>query len=92
MNLDLASATIVDVRTPGEFARGHHPRAINIPLGELQDRLPEFEHMQKPVIFYCRSGNRSGMAVTLLKQVGIQEVYNGGSLQDITRSTGLNYS
>ncbi|MFM6915907.1 MAG: rhodanese-like domain-containing protein [Aquirufa sp.] len=38
--------------------------------------------MAGPIVVYCRSGNRSGMAQMLLKQAGLTEVYNGGGLHD----------
>ena len=79
----LENATILDVRTPEEFAGGHYPGAINIPLNELPQRLDEIKEMKQPVVAYCRSGNRSGMAVSILKQNGFTEVYNGGGLRDL---------
>jgi phage shock protein E len=83
MNEILGKASIVDVRTPGEYDEGHYPGAINIPLNELPSRLDEFKQMKTPIVAYCRSGARSGMAVSLLKQSGINEVINGGSLIDL---------
>lgn len=79
----LDSASILDVRTPEEFQEGHYPGAINIPLHELPVRLDEVRKMKQPIIAYCRSGSRSGMAVTILKQQGLGEVYNAGGLQDL---------
>lgn len=79
----LSKASIVDVRTFGEFSEGHYPGAINIPLNELPQRLEEIKEMKKPIVAYCRSGARSGMAVSLLKQSGLNEVYNGGGLFDL---------
>lgn len=79
----LDKAAIVDVRTPDEFAQGHYPGAVNIPLGEVAQRIDEFKGMEQPIVTYCRSGNRSGMAATILKQNGINEVYDGGGLQDL---------
>lgn len=79
----LNKATIVDVRTPEEFAGEHFPNAINIPLDELPQRINEFKEMPKPVVAYCRSGNRSGVAVTMLQQAGITDVVNGGGLEDM---------
>lgn len=79
----LSNASIVDVRTFNEFNEGHYPGAINIPLNELTERLDEFKEMKKPIVAYCRSGARSGMAVSLLKQSGLNEVYNGGGLFDL---------
>lgn len=86
MNLsDLKSQpkTFVDVRTPEEFAGGHVPGAVNIPLDQVQSRLAEFKDMQKPVVAYCRSGARSGMATSILKQNGIQDVINGGGISEV---------
>ena len=77
------ATTVVDVRETGEFASGHFDGAINIPLGIIPLRLDEFKEMNGPIVVYCRSGNRSGMAMNLLKQAGLSEVYNGGGIQDM---------
>jgi phage shock protein E len=79
----LDNATILDVRTPEEFSGSHYPGAINIPLNELPQRLDEIKELKQPVVAYCRSGNRSGMAVSILKQSGLTDVYNGGGLSDL---------
>lgn len=79
----LENATILDVRTPEEFSGSHCPDAINIPLNELPQRLDEIKALKQPIVAYCRSGNRSGMAVSILKQNGIPDVYNGGGLADL---------
>ncbi len=78
--------TIVDVRTPEEFAENHYPNAINIPLDQVVQRITEFKQMPKPIIAYCRSGNRSGMAISILKQNGIAEAVNGGGLNELLES------
>ena len=85
MNID-KHATIVDVRTPAEFSAEHFPGSINIPLTEVAKRIKEFEKLPKPIVAYCRSGNRSGIAVTILRQSGIAEVVNGGGLSDMFQS------
>jgi phage shock protein E len=77
------ATTVVDVRETGEFASGHYEGAINIPLGIIPLRLDEFKAMQGPIVVYCRSGNRSGMAMNLLKQAGLTEVCNGGGLHEM---------
>ena len=79
------NATIVDVRTPEEYAGEHYPNAINIPLDQVAQRINVFREMPKPIIAYYRSGNRSGMAVSVLKQNGITEALNGGGLEDLKR-------
>ncbi|ANE49922.1 rhodanese-like domain-containing protein [Flavisolibacter tropicus] len=78
--------TILDVRTPSEFAKGHVPGAINIPLEEIATRVFELRKMPKPIIAYCMNGNGSGIATSFLKKQGVAEVYNGGSLHDMLRS------
>jgi len=77
------STLIVDVRSPWEFEMDHIPGARNIPLEEVPGMIGEFKSMHKPVVFYCRSGNRSGMAMNILKQNGVADVYNGGSLDEM---------
>jgi phage shock protein E len=76
-------AVIVDVRSEWEFAEDHIPNALHVPLEEVAFRIPDFRKMEGPVVLYCRSGNRSGMAVRLLKQAGVMNVYNGGGLTDM---------
>jgi rhodanese-related sulfurtransferase len=77
------NATLVDVREPYEFAAGHAKGAINIPLNNVLFSIDEFKKMSAPVVVYCRSGNRSEHAKLLLQAKGIQEVYNGGGLEDM---------
>ncbi|MGB4773271.1 MAG: rhodanese-like domain-containing protein [Chitinophagaceae bacterium] len=69
-------AVIVDVRSAGEFASGHIPGSVNIPLEQLSFRADELEG--KKVITCCRSGNRSGIALHILGESGI-EATNGGA-------------
>lgn len=80
------NATIVDVRTPEEYAGEHFPNAISIPLDQVAQRINEFKEMPKPIVAYCRSGNRSGMAVSILKQNGINDAINGGGLDDLKQN------
>lgn len=76
----LERGTVIDVRSPQEYAGEHYPNAINIPLEQVPGKVNEFKNMPKPIVMYCRSGNRSGMAVTMLRQAGITDVVNGGAL------------
>ena len=75
--------SVIDVREPWEDASGHLPEAVNIPLNEIPGRLIELKKITGPIILYCHSGGRSGIAVNLLKQSGIKDVYNGGAIADI---------
>jgi len=82
----LNDVSIVDVRTPEEYLVEHFPNAINIPLDQITQRLEEFKQMKKPIIAYCRSGNRSGTAVSILKQYGITDAVNGGGFEDLKQN------
>lgn len=76
----------IDVRTAEEYASEHIDGAVNIPLGQLPERALEIKGLgQTPVVFYCRSGNRSGQAVTYLSKKGYDHIYNGGSLEDVRK-------
>ena len=86
MNID-KYATIIDVRTPEEFAGQHVQGAINIPLDQLSIRIDEIKDMPKPIVAYCRSGNSSGMAVGMMKQNGIMDAVNGGGIGDMLLAT-----
>jgi len=84
-------ALVIDVRTPGEFAAGHLARAENIPLNDLPRRMKEIEKRLKkkdqPIVVYCRSGNRSGMARRFLVGQGFSQVVNGGAFAMLQRAT-----
>lgn len=77
--------TLVDVRESYVFEEGHLPNAINIPLGDIFARLPEFEQMTKPIVVYCKTGDHAGQAKLLLEMNGIDEVYNGGGMEAVAQ-------
>jgi len=81
----LQNATIIDVRTPNEYEQAHYPGAVNIPLTEVSHRLDEIKEMKQPIVMYCLSGGRSGLAVSIVKKTGLKDVYNGGGIQDLLR-------
>lgn len=62
---------ILDVRTPEEYAAGHVPNAINIPHDEIEAHLAELESRRSgPVVLYCKSGRRAGLAAESLAKAG----------------------
>ena len=63
------SATLLDVRTEGEYRRGHLNGFRNIPLDDLREHLDELER-DKPVYVNCQTGLRSYLACRLLTQYG----------------------
>lgn len=66
---------IVDVRTEEEFEAGHIQDAVNIPVDELRDRLPEIPR-NKTICVYCAVGLRGYTASRILLQHGYEAVYN----------------
>lgn len=75
---------LVDVRSPAEFAEGHVKGSVNIPLDTITLSLPKFEN-KKNIIVFCRSGNRSAMAKTILEQNGITNIINAGTWEEVNK-------
>tara|TARA_B100000508_G_scaffold141095_1_gene146780 strand:- start:59257 stop:59571 length:315 start_codon:yes stop_codon:yes gene_type:complete len=76
------NAFLVDVRSPGEFSSGSAKGAVNIPLDKINGNIDKFKGKENIVVF-CRSGNRSGQAKSILEQNGIRNVTNGGTFQQV---------
>jgi phage shock protein E len=68
---------VLDVRTAAEFDEGHIPGAVNIPYDSLASRIAELgpagEH---DVVVYCRSGRRSAIALSTLKDAGFSRLFH----------------
>jgi rhodanese-related sulfurtransferase len=75
---------LVDVRSPGEFTEGHVKGSTNIPLDTVPSQLAKFKD-KKNIVVFCRSGNRSGQAKTILEQNGFTNVVNGGTWEDVNQ-------
>ncbi len=76
-------ALVLDVRTAGEFAAGHVPGARHLPLDRLPERLEELAPWrERPVVVFCRSGQRAARAAALLQRAGFRRVHKlaGGLL------------
>ena len=71
--------TLLDVRTAAEFNGGHIPGAANISVEMLAQNLDEVPR-DKPVVVYCRSGNRSAQAAQILDEAGYTNVYDLGGI------------
>jgi phage shock protein E len=75
-------ATLVDVRTPAEFAAGHAKGAINFDVAKMEaGRLPPVARSAK-IYVYCRTGVRAGIAQSILQRSGYTDVSSIGGLQD----------
>jgi len=70
---------LIDVRTPEEFAAGHAPQAINVPLGQLMrsdEKKLTATIGSKPVVCICATGIRSAMAAKRLAKLGYSNLHN----------------
>lgn len=79
-----SGATILDVRTKGEFSSGHVKGSINIPLDSIDSNIDKILKMEQPIITCCASGMRSGVAKNKIKAKGM-ESYNGGGWASVNR-------
>lgn len=70
-------AVLVDVRTPAEFEEGHIKDAINIDFenSNFEQEIQKLD-ISKTYFIYCRSGNRSGQAMGIMKRNNLQNVYD----------------
>ncbi len=78
--------TIVDVRSPAEYASGHINNALNVPVDQLAQRLSKQQcQLDKSdrVIVYCASGGRSSVAQGLLQRAGYRDVINAGGYHQL---------
>ena len=71
------AVVILDVRTPAEFASGHIAGAVNVDFesGSFDQDIQKLEN-SKTYAVYCRSGNRSGQATSIMAKNGFSSVFN----------------
>jgi rhodanese-related sulfurtransferase len=79
--IEKGGVVVVDVREPAEWAQGHIPEAVHIPLGTVLNHpqgLPE----QDGLIFVCAEGVRSAVACEVAAAIGRKQLYNleGGTI------------
>lgn len=77
-NLLEQGAQLVDVRHPHEYQNNALPGSVNIPLPVIQQALRRLD-TEAPVVLYCNTGQRSGLAKQLLEACGFRVVHNLGS-------------
>lgn len=81
-------ALFIDVRSAGEFASGYLEGALNVPLDQLQQRLPQLvPDLDRELVLYCASGARSAFACGLLQQLGYRRARNGGGVSLLAMTT-----
>lgn len=77
-------AVVIDVRSKQEFQAGHIKGSKNMPLPGIAGKLKELKKLEKPIIFCCASGMRSGQATAMMKREGL-DCLNGGGWQSLSR-------
>ena len=90
--LDMATvSSVIDVRTPEEFATGHLNGALNFDIqgAEFDSQLATLDKAANYVI-YCRSGNRAGQAISYMQENGFTgTLTNAGSVADASAATSI---
>ena len=78
---ETAGAMLLDVRNTDEYAAGHIPGSINLPLpviSEAERRIPD---KATPLFVYCLAGTRSSRAISALKAMGYTNLHNIGGIR-----------
>ena len=73
-------ATLLDVRSPEEFAGEHIDGAVSIPIQELMGRMDELGDKSDELVVYCLSGSRSAMAKRMLERNDFTNVHDLGGI------------
>ncbi|MFA6560508.1 MAG: rhodanese-like domain-containing protein [Verrucomicrobiia bacterium] len=82
-------AKVIDVRTTQEYSERHLPKAVNIPLDELKQRIvSEAPNKETVLLLHCQAGGRSGAGTQMLKGIGYKNVFNLGSFEQAEKILG----
>ena len=77
-----SGALLVDVRSKAEFNKGHLEGAIHIEWDKTNALMQAIGmNTQRPVVFYCRTGNRAGKSIVTLKGKGYTNIFNATGLE-----------
>lgn len=85
VQVDEEPGIIIDVRTRGEYDAGHLAKAeyqYDVTTGEFEAKINSLDKT-KTYYLYCRSGNRSGKAASIMKERGFTNVYNIGGYSEL---------
>ena len=66
---------LLDVRSDREYAQGHIPGAVHVPLPDIGERVKKLKK-EKELVVYCRNGNQSIWAIKRLMGMGYKNLYN----------------
>lgn len=74
-------ALLVDVRSPKEFAQGHLPGAVNVPIDDFEEHVGELLAEHRPLVLYCAAGVRCNKAARMLEEAGSRQVHQLGTMR-----------
>ena len=74
-------AVLLDVRDPDEYAAGHIPGSVNLPLSQIRLAEDRFPDVDTPLFVYCLSGARSSKAIAALGEMGYTKLTNLGGIR-----------
>ncbi len=85
--IESGERTVIDVRSPAEYAGAHIVGAVNIDVdgADFDARIAELDS-EGPYLVYCRSGNRSAQAAEQMEAAGIKDIADAGGLADLARA------
>ncbi|MBS3953473.1 MAG: rhodanese-like domain-containing protein [Methylomicrobium sp.] len=76
VKMNSQGATILDVREPAEFSKGHIEDAVNIPVGKIEEQISQLSGSKSaPFIVVCQTGTRSVPACRSLTKAGFTDIY-----------------
>ena len=79
-----SGALVVDVRSVAEFEGGHLDGAVHIEWTDIDGLIAAIgSDLQRPVVFYCRSGNRAGKSIVELEKQGYTNIFNATGLDSL---------
>ena len=87
VTMQINGATLVDVRESHEWKSGHAPRAVHIPLGQIDQGARRLQK-SRPVVVVCASGMRSRTAAGQLRSLGYEATSVSGGMAAWQRAGG----
>lgn len=75
--------TLLDVRLPYEYKKGHLKGSINIPLSQLEQAITKIADKDRTLFVYCRTGARSAQACAILMKMGFSDPINIGGIEEV---------
>lgn len=78
---ETAGAMLLDVRNADEYAAGHIPGSVNLPLPGISEAEQRISDKSTPLFVYCLAGTRSSRAINALKVMGYTNLHNIGGIR-----------